>query len=246
LSVIAPAMARRRGPNAQLYQHLREAQRQKDDFLAMLAASGFRRKCFLAFSSCSRSWTILWIGRRGGLGIGLTVVRKLAELHGGSVSVASDGPGQGSQFTVRLPLAQSAPAEVARARDPRPSGVPRRLLVVDDDVDTIRTITTLLQNLGHEVVAAHDGHAALEVARALRPDIILLDLGLPGVDGYRVAEILRREGRLGATRLIVISGYGQVEDRKRSQDAGFDYHFVKPVNFEELISVISLPLRNGD
>ena len=182
---------------------------------------------------------------QGGLGIGLTVVRKLAELHGGSVSVTSGGPSQGCEFTVRIPLAESMPAPDTGSGLPRPRGNPRRVLVVEDNLDTIRTLTPLLENLGHEVVAAHDGHAALEAARSLKPDVILLDLGLPGLDGYQVAEILRREGRLSGTRLIAISGYGQVEDRKRSRDAGFSHHFVKPVNFEELISVISMPLAEG-
>lgn len=175
---------------------------------------------------------------QGGLGIGLTVVRKLAEMHGGSVSVASGGSGQGSEFTVRLPLSDAVEQpEVAEQQQLATGSL--KILVVDDNVDMARSIATLLKSLGHKIVLAHDGPSALEHARSQGPDVILLDIGLPGIDGYRVAETLRREPAFGKVRLIAVSGYGQAEDRKRARDAGFDLHLVKPVDFGALVSAIS-------
>ncbi len=175
---------------------------------------------------------------QGGLGIGLTVVRKLVELHGGSVSVASEGPGKGSEFTVRLPLAEPPKT----APDGKPAAKilsePRRILIVDDNVDAAQSLAMLLRSVGHTVETAFDGHAALKAAEAFRPDFILLDLGLPGLDGFQVAQRLRREKNFENTRIIALSGYGQPQDRKRSQAAGFDKHLVKPVEFGELRAVI--------
>ncbi len=177
----------------------------------------------------------------GGLGIGLTLVHRLAELHGGAVSATSDGPGLGSEFTVRLPASARPKAAPSEARTPtaearKISG--SRILVVDDNVDTARGMARLLKLLGNEVRVAHDGPEALELARQARPDFVLLDIGLPGLDGYQVATQLRLEecGR-GAT-IIAVSGYGQDEDKRRSRAAGFDHHLVKPVDFDSLISLI--------
>ena len=175
---------------------------------------------------------------QGGLGIGLTVVRKLAEMHGGSVSAASEGLGQGSEFTVRLPIATAAPVE---RETPLPSAVagPLRILVVDDNVDMATSLGTLLEKAGHTINTAHDGLAALDAARRFQPDAIVLDIGLPGLDGYRVAEALRREPAFDNVRLVAVSGYGQAEDRSRAKAAGFDHHLVKPVDFSELVTVLS-------
>ncbi len=168
---------------------------------------------------------------QGGLGIGLTLVKALAELHGGSASAASAGLGHGSEFTVRLPLAAAASA-AARGpgeRDRRAAPIPRRVLVVDDNVDAALSLSRLLQAAGHEVEAVHDGQAALVNAPRWRPDVILLDIGLPGIDGYEVARRLRAQPETKETTLVALTGYGQDEDRRRSQEAGFDHHLVKPV-----------------
>jgi PAS domain S-box-containing protein len=175
---------------------------------------------------------------QGGLGIGLTVVRKLAEMHGGSVSVASEGLGRGSEFVVRLPLVAREPeADAAASVEIAPH--PLRILVVDDNVDMARSLARLLEQAGNAVTTAHDGHAALAAARRFRPQVIVLDIGLPGLDGYSVAETLRRDPELAGIRLVAVSGYGAAEDRDRTRAAGFDHHLVKPVDFDQLVSVIS-------
>jgi PAS domain S-box-containing protein len=176
---------------------------------------------------------------QGGLGIGLTVVRKLAELHGGSVSAASEGPGRGSEFTVRLPLSGTPlPSTEANSTAPHPIK-PQKVLVVDDNVDTARSLALLLRGSGHAVEVAHDGYAALDAARAFQPDTIVLDLGLPGIDGYKVAEQLRSDSNFQQTRLIALSGYGQADDRRRSSQVGFDQHLVKPVDYRDLSAAIT-------
>jgi len=175
---------------------------------------------------------------QGGLGIGLTVVRKLAEMHGGSVSATSEGPGLGSEFTVRLPLTSIVP-EVEAVQETGEPGRPLRILVVDDNVDMAQSLGRLLEHAGHTITTAHDGHLALEAARTFQPDVIVLDIGLPGLDGYRVAEALRREPAFAGVRLVAVSGYGQAEDRSRTKAAGFDHHLVKPVDFSQLVSVLA-------
>ncbi len=173
----------------------------------------------------------------GGLGIGLTLVRKLVELHDGSVGVTSRGLGTGSEFVVRLPIA----ARVA-ASDPDSGGegpaAARRVLVVDDNPDVLETMEMLLEMQGHVVTTACDGIQAVEVARSFRPDVMLLDLGLPGRDGYEVARVLRKEFPRGTLWLIALSGYGQAEDRQRTQEAGFDRHLVKPVDPDVLAAAL--------
>jgi CheY-like chemotaxis protein len=167
---------------------------------------------------------------QGGLGIGLTLVKTLAEMHGGSVTASSPGLGRGSEFTVRLPR---APADVAPAPLPVArgaiGGARRRVLVVDDNVDAAHSLARLLEAAGHDVSAVYDGLAALSQASQLRPDVILLDIGLPGLDGYEVARRLRSRPETAAALLVALTGYGQDEDRRRSQEAGFDHHLVKPV-----------------
>jgi PAS domain S-box-containing protein len=175
---------------------------------------------------------------QGGLGIGLTVVRRLTELHGGTVSATSKGPGQGSEFTACLPLSEQSPAAAADSTT-RPGAMrTQKILVVDDSMDTVDAVARLLREAGHAVEIARDGLAALESARAFKPDVILLDLGLPGLDGFKVAQKLRAEGESRNVRLIAISGYGQAEDRRRTKEAGFDHHLVKPVDFQALLDVL--------
>jgi PAS domain S-box-containing protein len=177
----------------------------------------------------------------GGLGIGLTVVKRLVELHGGSVSARSGGPGLGSEFRVRLPAA--APPETTDDADGRAAPCearPARILVVDDNVDTARSLARLLKLSGHDVRTAHDGPEALEEAREQRPEFILLDIGLPEMDGYEVARRLRESGHAGAV-IIAISGYGREEDRRRSREAGFNHHLSKPLDHDALLTLLGAP-----
>jgi signal transduction histidine kinase/ActR/RegA family two-component response regulator len=176
----------------------------------------------------------------GGLGIGLTVARSLAEMHGGTVTASSEGLGKGSEFVVTLPAADAAVAEA-----PNPSGTavnepPRRLrvLVVDDNPDTARGMAKLLRLSGHEVRVAHSGTDALEAAREHRPEAVLLDIGLPGMDGYEVAARLRQGECCRDAVIMAVSGYGDEEARRRSKEAGFDHHLVKPVDYDALPSLI--------
>jgi signal transduction histidine kinase len=178
----------------------------------------------------------------GGLGIGLTIVKKVAEMHGGSVVARSNGPGQGSEFIVRLPVARKiADAGTNTQHDRLPAGSGCRILVIDDSVDTARGMVRLLELLGHEAITAHDGHSAIEAARTFRPDFVLLDIGLPGMNGYQVATALRGDEILKDAVIIAVSGYGQDEDRRRSRAAGFDHHLVKPLDIDSLISLIGRP-----
>jgi PAS domain S-box-containing protein len=180
---------------------------------------------------------------QGGLGIGLTLVRTLVKMHGGSVHAVSDGAGRGSEFVVRLPLAPAA--EAAATRDPAPAGdppaglgVPLRVLVVDDNIDAAYAMKHVLRLSGHRVVLAHDGPGALAAAAAEPPELVLLDIGLPGMDGYAVAERLRAAGHDRAA-MVAITGYGQEEDLRRSNAAGFDHHLVKPVDGTTLRKLIA-------
>jgi CheY-like chemotaxis protein len=176
----------------------------------------------------------------GGLGIGLTLVRRIAELHGGTVTASSQGPGLGSEFAVTLPAVP--PAEAAPTAGDAPARPVRdsRILVVDDNVDSARGLSRLLRLLGHEIRTVHDGPEAIAEALAFEPDFVLLDIGLPGMDGYQVARRLRREGLAGLV-IIAVSGYGQDEDRARSKEAGIDHHLVKPVDYDVLVSLIAQP-----
>jgi signal transduction histidine kinase/ActR/RegA family two-component response regulator len=169
---------------------------------------------------------------QGGLGIGLTLVRRLVELHGGSVQAFSQGPGKGSEFIVRLPLAaesQSQPSAPDAAAGANASTATHRILIVDDNRDAADSLAVLLRLQGHEVQVAYDGVIALAVAATFRPEIVLLDIGLPGMSGYEVAHRLRQEPASAEVLLVAVTGYCQEEDRRRSQEAGFNAHLVKPV-----------------
>ncbi len=186
------------------------------------------------------------LGRaQGGLGIGLALVRSLVEMHGGRITARSDGPGKGSEFIVRLPVSVEAPAEQSAtgpAVSPEPQAS-RRVLVVDDNRDGAETLATLLRATGHEVRVAYDGPTALAEAHTFRPDVVLCDIGMPGMDGYEVARRLRQDADLPHPVLIAVTGYGQAEDRRRTHAAGFDHHLTKPVDLAALQQVFAGPAR---
>jgi PAS domain S-box-containing protein len=171
---------------------------------------------------------------QGGLGIGLSLVQKLVELHGGKVAAYSAGLSQGSEFVVRLPALSSAGEPIAPIEIAQRSGKTSRVLVVDDNVDAADMLVMMLQMFGHEVKAAYSGQAALETAVEYQPDFVLLDIGLPDMNGYEVAQHLRQQQRIKNVSLIAMTGYGQDSDRQRSEEAGIDLHLVKPVDPKKL------------
>ncbi|SIN87393.1 PAS domain S-box-containing protein [Singulisphaera sp. GP187] len=176
---------------------------------------------------------------QGGLGIGLTLVRRLVELHGGRIEARSKGSGHGSEFEIRLPAVGANPdaqqsVKSSLEREASEPAAKPRLLVVDDNQDSANTLARLLKLTGHEVRTAYDGNEALREADAFQPTLVLLDIGLPGMNGYEVAEELRRNQRLEGVTLIALTGWGQAEDRRRSREAGFDHHLVKPVDPDAL------------
>ncbi len=177
----------------------------------------------------------------GGLGIGLALVKGIVELHGGRVSACSEGLGRGSEFRVLLPQA-AASQKTSRADAPLIAGpvrIGRKILVVDDNEDAAHTLGLLLELAGHAVRFACDGEQALVSANELRPDFVLLDIGLPKLNGYAVARGIRREAWGGKTILIALTGWGHEDDKRRALDAGFDYHLTKPVNPDEVEALIA-------
>jgi PAS domain S-box-containing protein len=179
----------------------------------------------------------------GGLGIGLTLARRLVEMHGGKIEAHSAGLGKGSEFVARLPaLVEPAADTVSKPEEELPAtsdGGPRRVLVVDDNVDSAESMAVLLRLYGHEVRLAHDGEAALEVARSFKPDVMFLDLSLPKMDGYEVARRLRQDPATRGMTLVAMTGYGHEEERRRTREAGFYSHLVKPVDFDILRDLLS-------
>jgi PAS domain S-box-containing protein len=179
---------------------------------------------------------------QGGLGIGLSLAKGLVELHGGTIEAHSDGPGRGSEFVVRLPVAAAGPAarEPAPAADdgPRPATA-RRILIVDDNKDSAESLAMLLGMMGHEVVSVYDGEQAVAAAEAARPDVVLLDLGMPKLNGYDTCRRIREQPWGQAMFFIALTGWGQEEDRRRTEAAGFDRHMVKPVDSAALMKVLA-------
>ncbi len=186
---------------------------------------------------------------RSGLGIGLNVVKKLVEMHGGTIQAFSVGENKGSEFTLRLPLAEeelaaaesdSDTAQRANFKLPENGTVShskeKRILVVDDNADAKELLEILLSGAGHKVRTASDGKTGIETLKTFQPDICLLDIGLPDMDGYELARILRE--MMPEVTLIALTGWGQPEDRRRSTDAGFNHHLVKPVDFETLKTLV--------
>jgi signal transduction histidine kinase len=188
-------------------------------------------------------------GAHGGLGIGLIVVRGLVQMHGGSVEARSEGPGCGSRFTVRLPLLQPeefkmtvAPTREAAAAEAAPAQSdenPLSILVVDDNQDSACSMTLLLELQGHKVQVAHAGQTALRIAGECSPDVILLDIGMPGMNGYEVARQLRAKPEFSGTLLIAVTGYGRASDVKQTESAGFDHHLVKPIDYDKLQALLA-------
>jgi CheY-like chemotaxis protein len=175
----------------------------------------------------------------GGLGIGLTLSRRLVQMLGGTLAASSDGQGCGAQFTVRLPV-------VATGTPPAPPVAPgpersRSILIVEDNDDARESLRLLLESLGHRVIEAGDGERGLALALHHQPEVVLIDLGLPELDGYEVARALRSSAIGKTAALIAVTGYGQVDDRRRSKEAGFDAHLVKPVSQGVLASLLAAP-----
>ena len=177
----------------------------------------------------------------GGLGIGLTPVRSIVEQHGGNVEGRSEGQGQGQRSRiVRLPSIASAVGHTAGQESPLPSAAQsRRVILIEHNRDMALTLERLVRTMGHDVHVAHSGLDGLELARTHRPEVVLLDIGLPGMDGYEVARRLRAGADSADIRIIAISGYGRDEDRRMSAEAGIDHHLVKPVSTQALAGLLS-------
>lgn len=205
----------------------------KDDGIGI--APGLLSQVFDMFMQVDRSTR----RSQGGLGIGLTLVRSLVTMHGGTVEARSEGPGMGSEFTVRLPLLTdvvvSTPAQ--QMAEPLPA---RRILIVDDSRDGGESLAMLLRVLGAEVALAHSGRDALECVESFKPDVVLLDIGMPGMDGYEVARRIRANPAHRHISLIALTGWGQDEDRRRSVAAGFNHHLVKPADIEQLRQLLTV------
>jgi CheY-like chemotaxis protein len=182
--------------------------------------------------------------QHGGLGIGLTLVRRLVELHGGQVWAESEGDGRGSTFVVRLPQAEMPTTDghpLPDAPIAPTSSTRRRVLVVDDNIDAATMLATLLEMSGHDVQTAFGGAAALELLRDFQPDVAFLDIGMPGMNGFELARRIRAEPRLAGMTLVAVTGWGQDEDRRQSLSAGLDHHLTKPVDAAEVLALVNPP-----
>ncbi len=178
---------------------------------------------------------------QGGLGIGLTLVKRLVELHGGSIEAQSRGLGQGSEFIVRLPVVtdRAVAASEAIKRESISNGTALRILVVDDNEDGAHSLGTLLKHMGNDVRIAHDGLAAVEAAEVFRPAVVLLDIGMPKLNGYDACRRIRGEAWGKCMVLVALTGWGRDDDRKRTNEAGFDRHLVKPVEVDTLARLLA-------
>ncbi len=181
---------------------------------------------------------------RGGLGLGLALVKGLLELQGGGVEARSEGVGRGAELIIRLPLAASG-GEAGKMRIAPAPLAPRRVLVIEDNVDAAETLRTMLEIDGHQIDVAHDGRTGIERASAFRPDIILCDLGLPEIDGYAVARALRSDPAMAPVLLVAVSGYALPEDQRRASEAGFDRHLGKPASVDQLREILATTARPG-
>ncbi len=176
---------------------------------------------------------------RSGLGIGLALARQLVELHGGSLDARSPGDGAGTTFTLRLPLQETGPEHSPPGNIEAGHRKPLKIVIADDDTSSAEATARILSMIGHEVVFAHDGASALELSSQTLPDVVVLDLGMPGMDGCEVCRQLRRDPRFAKATLIAQTGWGQAEDRAKTRAAGFDHHLTKPVNFDELAGILA-------
>jgi CheY-like chemotaxis protein len=178
---------------------------------------------------------------QGGLGIGLTLVRQLVEMHGGIAEAFSEGPGRGSEFVVRLPVLSEKPKV---QEPPQPTGkeqptTARRILIVDDNPDSAASLTLLLKMTGNETHTSHDGLEAVAAAERFRPDVVLLDIGLPKLNGYDACRRIREQPWGKSMVLVAVTGWGQEENRRKSQEAGFDHHMVKPVDYGTFMKLLA-------
>ncbi len=197
------------------------------------------RNIFEPFTQVDPSWQ--WT--QGGMGIGLSLVKEFVELHGGTVEARSLGLGQGSEFLVRLPVAAEdvAEPEVSAENTPGPCC---RVLVVDDNRDAAATLSMILKRMGHEVRTAYEGETAVTQAEEFRPELVLMDLGMPKIDGYEAARRIREQPWGKRIFLVALTGWGAAEDRQRTKDAGFNSHLVKPVGMDILIRLLAeIPTR---
>jgi CheY-like chemotaxis protein len=177
---------------------------------------------------------------RGGLGIGLALTRRLVQLHGGGIGASSDGPGKGSVFRISLPLVATCAEEPAAAPAPAPARADGglRILVADDNRDAAETMGLLLEMMGHEVRRVHDGAAAVEAAAEFQPQLVLMDIGMPGLNGYEACRRVRAQSGGKLPTLVAVTGWGQQHDVQTAREAGFDHHLVKPVDMETLMRVV--------
>lgn len=186
------------------------------------------------------------IKSKGGLGVGLYLAKALVVLHGGMIEVASSGLGQGAEFTVRLPLHAATPIapQASESKALGPSLCLRRILVVDDNQDAALSLKLSLMDKGHDVCVAHEGRAALELAKVFRPHLVLLDIGMPGMDGYEVCRRIRAEVWGKDMLVVALSGWGEPDDKARTAQVGFDHHLTKPAHVADIEALIQNPSIN--